>query len=48
MRIGKEYTTGLVVDIQERLFPAMAGKEEFLRNTLILIKGLQVLGIPWW
>ncbi|HNQ37734.1 MAG: isochorismatase family protein [Prolixibacteraceae bacterium] len=46
MRIGKEHTTGLVVDIQERLFPAMAGKEEFLRNTLILIKGLQVLGIP--
>ncbi len=46
MRIGKEHTTGIVVDIQERLFPAMAGREQFLRNTLILVRGLQALGIP--
>ena len=46
MRIDKKGTAGLVIDIQERLFPVMAGKEEFLRNTLTLIRGLQVLGIP--
>lgn len=46
MRIEKEHTACLVIDIQERLFPAMAAQEEFLKNTLILVKGLQVLGIP--
>ncbi len=46
MRIEKEHTASLVIDIQERLFPAMAEKDEFLRNSLILIKGLRVLGIP--
>jgi nicotinamidase-related amidase len=46
MRIEKEHTIGLIIDIQERLFPAMAEKEEFLRNCGILINGLQELAIP--
>ncbi len=46
MRIVKEHTVALVVDIQERLFPAMAEREEFLDNTVRLIRGLQLLGIP--
>ena len=46
MRILQEDTIGLVVDIQERLFPVMAGKEELLKNCRILIEGLQVLKVP--
>jgi nicotinamidase-related amidase len=43
-------TTGntalLVIDMQERLFPAMHEKEKLLRNMLKLIRGAQVLEIP--
>ncbi len=46
MRITKDNTTGLVIDIQERLFPVMAEKEALLRNSRILIEGLKVLGVP--
>jgi nicotinamidase-related amidase len=46
MRITKENTIGLIVDIQERLFPAMCDKELLLKNMLILIKGLNELKIP--
>ncbi len=46
MRITKENTTGLVIDIQERLFPVMAEKEALLKNSKQLIEGLKVLGIP--
>jgi nicotinamidase-related amidase len=46
MRITKENTTALFIDFQERLFPAMNEKETLLRNTRILLEGLNVLGIP--
>ena len=46
MRILREQTAGLVIDIQERLFPFIAGNESLTRNSGILIQGLQVLGIP--
>lgn len=46
MRIIKEHTAGLLVDIQERLVSAMADKENFLKNSSILIKGLQALSVP--
>ncbi|GET29944.1 isochorismatase family protein [Prolixibacter sp. SD074] len=45
MRITRENTTGLIIDIQERLFPVMNNKETLLKNSKILVKGLQVLGI---
>jgi nicotinamidase-related amidase len=45
MRITRENTTGLIIDIQERLFPAMNNKETLLKNAKVLVKGLQVLGI---
>jgi nicotinamidase-related amidase len=45
MRITKENTTALVIDIQERLFPVMNEKEQLLSNTQILIKGVKELGI---
>lgn len=46
MRIEKDNCTGLIIDIQERLFPHMFEKETMLRNTEILIKGLQTLNVP--
>ncbi|MDD2380922.1 MAG: isochorismatase family protein [Mariniphaga sp.] len=46
MRISKQKTISLIIDIQERLFPVMQGKEELLRNCQILIRGLNTLGIP--
>ena len=45
MRITRENTTGLIIDIQERLFPVMNNKEILLENSKILIQGLQVLDI---
>ena len=46
MRIIKENTIGLVIDIQEKLFHVMAEKDEFLKNCSVLVRGLQVLNIP--
>ena len=46
MRIKKEQTVGLVVDIQERLLPAMAEPERIVNNCQILIKGMKELGLP--
>lgn len=46
MRITKQHTTGLVIDIQERLFPVMWEKEKFLKNCQILIQGLKELDLP--
>lgn len=46
MRIVKEHTVALVVDIQERLFPVMSDREEFLDNAVRLVRGLQLLEIP--
>jgi len=47
MRIQKDDTLALVIDIQEKLFPHMSQKEELLTNSLKLIKGLQLLEIPF-
>lgn len=46
MRITKENTTGLIIDIQERLFPVMYEKEKLLKNCRMLTEGLATLGIP--
>ncbi len=46
MRILKEHTVGLVIDIQERLVPAMEESEQLIENCRKLIQGLQILGIP--
>lgn len=46
MRITKENTIGLIIDIQERLFPVMWEKEKLLNNCKILISGLAELQIP--
>lgn len=46
MRIKKENTIGLVIDIQERLFPVMHKNEQLLKNCKTLIQGLQLLQTP--
>lgn len=45
MRITKENTVGLIIDIQDRLFPVMHEKEILLNNCKTLIQGLQILQI---
>jgi nicotinamidase-related amidase len=39
-------TVLLLIDFQERLFPAMDDKDTLLRNVIKLIKGIQVLEVP--
>lgn len=46
MRILREQTAGLVIDIQERLFPLIYMHEEIERNASVLIRGLQSLDVP--
>ena len=46
MRIKKENTIGVVIDIQEKLYPYIHDHETLTRNNRILINGLKVLGIP--
>src|SRR3990167_605772 len=48
MRIGRERTTLLVVDVQERLFPAMDAdhREEVMRNIKVLATAARRLGLP--
>jgi len=46
MRVIVESSIGLIVDIQERLYPHIAEKEALLDRTRLLIRGLDVLGLP--
>jgi hypothetical protein len=46
MRIKREDSAGLVIDIQGKLFPHMDDKEGLLRKCLMLIEGLKVLNVP--
>ena len=46
MRILKDNSIGLVIDIQERLFPHIYENQQFLANTRKLIEGFKILEIP--
>lgn len=46
MRIRKEDTVAVIIDIQEKLLPHIHQWEETLGNCLKLIDGLQVLSVP--
>ena len=46
MRITNGNTVGLIIDIQERLFPVMHKKEQLLNNCKTLIGGLAALELP--
>jgi nicotinamidase-related amidase len=46
MRILKNNTIALIVDVQERLFPHISDHEIIEKNINTLIQGLKALGIP--
>jgi nicotinamidase-related amidase len=46
MRITREHTAGLIIDIQEKLFPHIHDHDALAERTGILIRGLQVLKVP--
>jgi len=46
MRISKEHTAGLIIDIQEKLTPHIYKHELISSNITLLIRGLRVLDIP--
>jgi len=46
MRIDRKDSAGLVIDIQERLFPHIESADQLLKRCTILLKGLEVLGVP--
>ncbi len=46
MRITKEHTVGLVIDVQEKLLPHISGHEALLKNVGILLQGFKALEIP--
>jgi nicotinamidase-related amidase len=45
MRILKEKTAAVIIDIQERIFPAIHGHEKLAEKAAMLIEGLKVLGV---
>ena len=48
MRIERDQTAALVVDYQEKLVPVMHEKELLIRNSEILIQGLNILDVPMY
>ena len=46
MRILREQAVALIIDVQERLFPHMEGREALEHSLLTLIRGLRVLEVP--
>jgi len=46
MRIDRENSIGLVIDLQEKVLPVIHEQEKLLKNILILIRSMQVLEIP--
>jgi hypothetical protein len=46
MRIKKENTIGVVIDIQSRLYPFIKDNEIITRNNSILLQGLKILKVP--
>ena len=46
MRILKDESVGVIVDIQEKLFPHMHDGDIILRNCQKLIEGMKILDVP--
>ena len=46
MRINRENTIGLVIDMQEKLIPTIDKKDELIRNSLKLMAGLKRVKMP--
>ena len=46
MRIKRESSVAVMIDIQERLFPHMIEKDRLENNSIKLITGLKILNVP--
>jgi isochorismate hydrolase len=46
MRILKNQSIGLIIDIQDRLFPHIKKNKRLERNVEVLIEGLKILDVP--
>jgi len=46
MRIDRENSIALIIDLQERVFPLIYEQEKLLKNILVLIKSIKILEIP--
>ena len=46
MILNKDKAIGVMIDMQERLVPAIAHKEELTANCRMMLEGLKVLGVP--
>ncbi|MBN1118397.1 MAG: hydrolase [Bacteroidales bacterium] len=46
MRLNKENTIAVVIDMQEKLLPHMSNKEQVFNNCLKIVKGLRILSVP--
>jgi len=44
--LDRERTTLVVIDMQEKLLPAIFEKERVLRNSILLMRTAQALGVP--
>ncbi len=46
MRLNKENTIGLVIDMQEKLLPHIHNHEKILKSNLTVVQGLKALNVP--
>ncbi|MGI6400961.1 MAG: isochorismatase family protein [Thermoguttaceae bacterium] len=46
MTLTKDNTTALIIDVQEKIVPAMSDVAQFLKRTKFLLSGLAVFKIP--
>jgi nicotinamidase-related amidase len=46
LRINRDDTIALIIDIQERLYPFIHDNEKLTSNIVRLVKGLKILNIP--
>ena len=46
MRITAKDSVCLIVDYQEKILPAIADRERLIENSVKLLQGLRILGIP--
>lgn len=46
MRINKERSVALIIDVQERIFPVIHDHGTLAKNLSILIQGLRIIGVP--
>lgn len=46
MRLTKENTAAVIIDMQEKLTPHVQNHKDLIERIKILIKGLQALGVP--